>query len=215
MQVFISKIFSAALRMFFHLLYNQFAWTYDLVSSSVSVGMWNDWVVSIAGDLDGAYILELGHGPGHLQEALITANKNAFGLDKSPYMSGIAKKRLGNKGLSYALVSGESQHLPYPSNKFKCVAATFPTEYIISPDTLSEIYRVLISGGKLIIVPLAWITGRSLLHKAAALLFRITGQVSDWDENQLSPYSQAGFELETHFREIKASKVLVISAQKP
>lgn len=211
----INRLLTTFLKLFFHLLYNQFAWTYDLVSTIVSVGMWNDWIVSILDDLDGKSILELGHGPGHLQEALFSANKNTFGLDRSPHMSRIAKNRLSNKGLHFSLVSGVAQHLPFPTNKFNCVTATFPTEYIIDPETLSEIYRVLRSGGKLVIIPLAWITGRSLFHRAAALIFQITGQVSEWDEKQLSPYSQAGFQVEHCFRQVRASKILVIRAQKP
>ena len=214
MQI-INKILSGFLRIFFRLLYNQFAWSYDLVSAFVSVGMWNDWVGSIADDLDGDLILELGHGPGHLQEHLLIAKKNVIGLDRSYHMSRIAKNHLSKKGLDFALISGEAQQLPFQSNKFSCVAATFPTEYIINPNTLREIYRVLVSGGKVFVVPLAWITGRKLLHRASALLFRITGQVSEWDENQLLPFTKSGFQVEAQFRDVKSSKVLVIIAQKP
>ena len=59
------------LRFFFHLLYHQFAWTYDWVAAGVSLGRWNEWVRSILPYMQEGRILELGHGPGHLQAELL------------------------------------------------------------------------------------------------------------------------------------------------
>ncbi len=59
------------LRFFFRLLYHQFAFTYDLVAATVSLGRWKDWVLSVVPFIEGTRILEIGHGPGHLQRALL------------------------------------------------------------------------------------------------------------------------------------------------
>jgi len=61
------------------------------------------------------------------------------------------------------------------------VAATFPSEYIFEPQTLAEIRRVLRPGGKLVIIPSAWITGQGWLEQLAAELFRVTGQAGRWN----------------------------------
>jgi ubiquinone/menaquinone biosynthesis C-methylase UbiE len=47
-----------------------FAWSYDLVAAVVSLGQWNHWVGSVLPYLPGVNILEIGHGPGHLQRLL-------------------------------------------------------------------------------------------------------------------------------------------------
>ena len=51
---------------FFHLLYHQLAWAYDAVSAAVSLGRWQDWGAAALPFVNGASVLELGHGPGHL-----------------------------------------------------------------------------------------------------------------------------------------------------
>lgn len=61
-----STVFIKILKTFFYLLYHRFAWAYDFVATSVSVGMWDEWVFSVLPALEGPIVLELGHGPGHL-----------------------------------------------------------------------------------------------------------------------------------------------------
>ena len=38
------KLIAHLLRIFFHLLYHPFAWTYDFIAWAVSLGRWKDWV---------------------------------------------------------------------------------------------------------------------------------------------------------------------------
>ena len=65
----VKRLRTAFMRAFFAGLYTQMAWTYDLVAAVVSVGMWTSWVRSTLTYLNGPQVLELGHGPGHLQIA--------------------------------------------------------------------------------------------------------------------------------------------------
>src|SRR5689334_21291852 len=62
----------ALLHIFFYLLYHPFAAAYDLVASTVSLGRWKDWILSVIPFLEGNQILEIGHGPGHLQRVLLS-----------------------------------------------------------------------------------------------------------------------------------------------
>jgi len=203
------------LQLFFQLLYHPFSWTYDWVAYIVSLGRWQSWVLSIQPEIHGPSVLELGHGPGHLLEALRARGLQAFGLDESWQMSQIAARRLLAHKFPPNLVNGYAQHLPFPSSHFSQVVATFPSEYILDPSTLESIFRVLVPGGEFIILPGAWITGHSLPDRLAAALFRVTGQAPAWDDSLLKPISKVGFQVAAEFRDLNSSKLVMIRAYKP
>src|SRR5262245_18844066 len=149
----------ALLRFFFRLLYHQFAFTYDLVAAAVSFNRWKDWVMSVIPFIEGNRILEMGHGPGHLQRILLTLRSNSgrdrnlftVGIDESAQMGHLAKRNLTRQASSsynnpldvaYAqinLTRGVAQFLPFSNASFDTIIATFPTEYITDPNTLSEV----------------------------------------------------------------------------
>jgi ubiquinone/menaquinone biosynthesis C-methylase UbiE len=198
------------LKIFFSLLYGPFSWTYDLVAASVSVGMWRGWVMAVLPHLSGGRILELGHGPGHLQTALCQCGQATTGLDASQQMGHQACNRLRRAGYPVRLARGLAQQLPFAAGSFDQVVATFPTEYIVDPHTLAEIGRVLAPGGELLILPTAWITGSGWLHRAAAQLFAVTGQSPAWDERFLKPIHQAGFSTQVEMIQQKNSQLLLV-----
>jgi ubiquinone/menaquinone biosynthesis C-methylase UbiE len=214
MQTLLAK----TLRLFFKLLYHQFSWTYDWVATFVSVGMWQDWVRSALDHVDGENILEVGHGPGHLQKALRRKGYNPIGLDRSPQMGRRARSRLRGAGFPTPLLCADALQLPFPANHFDSIIATFPAEYIAAPETMAEVKRTLKPGGKFIIVPMAIITGKSIPHRFAAFLFRITGQsglVEEGLQHFCNYYEEAGFKTEVSKNIIKnASEVYIVTATK-
>ena len=171
------KALSAFLKVFFHLLYGRFAWTYDWVAAIVSLGQWNSWVRAALPYLPGPKVLELGHGPGHLQVALSEAGIDSFGMDASKQMGQLARANIRKNVTIPLLVNGYAQFMPLQDRSFYQVVATFPTEYIYDPATIQEVYRVLLPGGRLVILLAAWITGKGLMERTAAWLFRVTKQV--------------------------------------
>ena len=215
------KIIFLPLRAFFYLLYHQFAWTYDWVADLVSAGLWETWVLATLPYLKGPDLLELGHGPGHLQISLLKKTgkaaqmKRIIGLDSSPQMSRLASKRLRGEGLTPSLVNARAQCMPFNSGCFQQVVATFPTNYIVDADALAEIWRLLTPGGEMLILPLAQITGRRWRERACAWLFRFTKQTPEWDEAFLRPFKRAGFKSELEWVELKSSTLLLIHARKP
>lgn len=207
------RLLARLLTFFFRMLYHPFAWTYDLVAAAVSLGQWKRWVFEAEQMLKGKRVLELGFGPGHLQARLAGGGYQVFGLDESAQMARQAGGRLRKKNLTPRLSRGLAQALPFPTGAFDSVVATFPTQYIVDPATLTEIYRVLRPGGRLVVLFSAWITGKSAPEKALALLFRTTGQspsVTDVGTPNLLPFRQ----VEVKIVEPKGSRLLFVIAEK-
>lgn len=208
------------MRLFFHLLYHPFAWSYDLVAWTVSLGRWKTWVQTVIPFIEGTRILELGPGPGHLQRILLDRGLLTVGLDESRQMATLARRKLRENGYAKPNLSrGLAQALPFPAETFHTVVSTFPSEYIFDNETLIDVYRVLHSGGRLVVLPAAWITGRKLMERYVAGLFRVTGQSPSDPVDVVSarlkePFSMAGFQVEIHQVEVKSSLLLVVNAGK-
>lgn len=155
--------------------------------------------------IEGTRVLEIGHGPGHLQRVLLSRGLVAVGIDESAPMGRLAKRNLRRAAVARSqstsssaaadrtasdqatpasksdytqtnLTRGVAQRLPFPNEAFHTVAATFPAEYIFDPVTLTEAWRVLAPGGRFVILPGAVITGRGGVDRLLAWIFRITGE---------------------------------------
>jgi ubiquinone/menaquinone biosynthesis C-methylase UbiE len=203
-------------RFVFYLLYHQFAWAYDIVAAVVSLGYWNDWVRTALPYLDGR-VLELGFGPGHLQLALHQKGLLPCGLDESRQMVHQAARRLTKSRCTPRLSRGCAQVLPYQTKAFDTVVATFPAEYILDPLTLKEIGRVLVQGGKLVVVSMAWITGVSPLERLAAWLFRVTGETEGLEKIWFrveTHFKETGFQARYEIVEVGKSRALVVIANR-
>jgi len=197
------------MRVFFNLLYHPFAFTYDLVAATVSFGRWKDWVHGILPFIEGTRILELGHGPGHLQRILLDRSLVAVAIDESAPMGTLAKRRLGS---SHKLARALAQKIPFASQSFDSLVSTFPSEYIFDTQTLSEAHRVLRSSGRLIVLLAAWPNNRLL-----AWLFKVTGESPSDVHGSIrskikEAFAQADFKTEIQIVEVKSGNLLVVIA---
>jgi ubiquinone/menaquinone biosynthesis C-methylase UbiE len=199
----------AFLRFFFKLLYHQFAFTYDLVAGAVSFNRWKDWVECVIPFIEGTRLLELGHGPGHLQRLLLSRELIAVAIDESSQMGRIASR---NTNKSARLTRGVAQNLPFANGSFETIVSTFPTEYIFDPRTLAEVRRCLSEGGRLVVLPVA-------LPKNPFLdwLYRITGEtpsevVEVVESRLVKPFQAAGFEVDVITKELQSSTLLIVIA---
>lgn len=222
------------LRYFFRLLYHQFAFTYDLVAATVSFNRWKNWIVSVIPFIEGDRVLEMGHGPGHLQRILRSRNLTVVGIDESVQMGQLARRNLARPAVSQLqpasssqnsapyqvaytqinLTQGLAQALPFPNEAFDTIVATFPTEYITDPATLAEVKRCLSDTGRLVVLPVA-------LPKNPFLdwLFRVTHQspveALELVQSKLKePFVDTGFVTEIKTLDVKSGILLVVLAKK-
>jgi ubiquinone/menaquinone biosynthesis C-methylase UbiE len=201
------------LRFGFRLLYRELAWSYDLVAWLVSFGQWRAWGQTALPYLTGGRVLELGHGPGHLLVTLAGQGFRPVGLDLSPHMGRLARRRLRRAGLPLTLVHGHAQALPFPARVFESVVATFPTPYILDPATLAEVARVLCPEGRLVVVVGARLTGRDPLTRLVEWLYAITGQretLDDWE----APFARVGLAARRVQVELRRSQVWLLVAER-
>jgi ubiquinone/menaquinone biosynthesis C-methylase UbiE len=129
-------------------------------------------------------------------------------------MTRLASRRLRKLNPSPSIVQAEAQALPFPAGYFNTLITTFPTEFMMDPSTIAQVSRTLRPKGRVIVIPVAEIHGRSLVDRAAAWLFRVTGQSGELPDSWYAPYVQAGFDIAREDIDIGRSSVTRITATK-
>jgi ubiquinone/menaquinone biosynthesis C-methylase UbiE len=168
------------IRFAFRQFYTRFAWTYDAVASAVSFGEWRRWgraaleFLPPAGD---ASVLEIAHGPGHLHIDLRARYSRVVGVDLSPQMSRMARRRvLSGTAVAPNLARADALRLPFPDGAFDAIVSTFPAEFVFAPETLAGVARLLQRDAAFVIVPTAGFRQKGLTTRAVDAAYRATGQ---------------------------------------
>jgi ubiquinone/menaquinone biosynthesis C-methylase UbiE len=193
------------------------AWTYDMVSWGVSLGQWRAWQQASIPYLDvesQGLVLELAHGTGDLQIDLAGAGLQSVGLDLSPSMGRIARRKLFRRSTPPRLVRGSVLNLPFPTASFESVVSTFPTEVMVHPKAACEVHRVLRPGGRFVVVPNGILKLNNPLARMLEGLYQITGQREPWPGDTFNVWREAGFELRSERLELARSYLQVVVAQK-
>ncbi|HEU5101385.1 MAG TPA: methyltransferase domain-containing protein [Roseiflexaceae bacterium] len=188
-----SQFYIRIIRWAFARFYREFAWTYDIVAAAVSGGRWIAWGQAALPYLRGQ-VLELGCGTGNLQRALARelGGQLVAGLDASPQMLAIARRKLAGSGQSHRLVRAVAQALPFPATSFDSIVATFPSEYIIDSATLAELRRVVRPRGRIVVALAASFGADGLYYRLLDLLYRLTLQRSPGEPPASTPESSLG-----------------------
>jgi len=100
-------------------------------------------------------LVELGIGTGALLPQLRQRSRRLVGIDHSAAMLAEARRRLNQSGLDAELRLGELLHLPLADAEMDCALLNMVLHHAERPDeVLSEVARVLVSGGRVVIADL-------------------------------------------------------------
>lgn len=103
---------------------------------------------------DGSLVLEVAPGPGYLAiELAKLGNYEIIGLDISKKFVEIARRNAKESGVEVEFRQGSVADIPFPDNKFDFIICTAAFKNFKDPFVaLSQIYRVLRSGGIALII---------------------------------------------------------------
>ncbi len=152
--------------------FSRIARRYDLVNSLLSLGQEQNWRRRAAAHLPPGRVLDLGSGTG--AAAPIFGVRQTVALDPEPAM-------LARNPLQWRVV-GYGEALPFAAASFTGVFSAYVFRNLESVDaTLSEINRVLVPGGRAVVVDLTRPrhAGAAALHRTAtAALLPLAGMVA-------------------------------------
>ena len=134
------------------LLYSKLAPTYDLVSYIISKGKWYKWQSYAINMIKGTKALEIGCGTGTLILRANEAGSSVIGLEKSRDMIHVCGRKFRKKFLIPIIIQGDILNAPIKSKIIESVIVTFPTNYLLELGFYCEVHRILIAGGRLIIL---------------------------------------------------------------
>lgn len=163
-------------------LYSPFAWAYDMVAWLVSFGTWSRWRRDALAFLVSGRVLETGFGTGSLLIEMTQRGLDGIGIDPSWPMQKAAGRKAGRVGVQIRRLCGRVQQLPFPGGFFSNVLSTFPSSYVSEKPTLSEVQRVLASGGRWVII------GLGLRFKSRIKQFLVGWLLGDWENSWIQSY---------------------------
>lgn len=140
-------------------MFDTISTNYDGLNRVISFGIdikWRKRVVNILKKKNPSSILDIATGTGDLAINLVeTGASKIVGLDISPGMLSVGKKKIAQKKLdnTIEMIVGDSENLPFNENTFDAITVAFGVRNFENLEIgLSEIYRVLKTGGTLVIL---------------------------------------------------------------
>jgi ubiquinone/menaquinone biosynthesis C-methylase UbiE len=131
-------------------VYTMFAGAYAAALRIFPV--WRRWIEPAIPHVEGPRVLEISFGTGHLL-AQYAGRFTTHAVDYNRRMAEVARRELRRAGVDASLVQGSVEHLPYPDESFDSIVNTMAfSGYPDGVAALSEMRRVLRSGGRLILI---------------------------------------------------------------
>ncbi len=121
--------------------------SYDRVGAALSFGQDPRWRRTMVSRVprDGGTVLDIATGTGLVAERLLARGHRVTGLDQSPDMLAVARRRFGDR---IELVEASATEIPFPNASFDHLTFTYLLRYVDDPGaTLVELARVVRPGG--------------------------------------------------------------------
>jgi arsenite methyltransferase len=134
----------------------------------------------------GEHVLDVGVGPGLLALEAARAvgpTGRVCGIDVSPSMLAIARRRTGEAGVE--LAQGGATAIPYSDASFDVAVSTQVLEYVADvPAALAELHRVVRPGGRVLLLDTDWdsVVWRSDDDARTARV------LTTWDQHLVDPH---------------------------
>lgn len=160
-------------------------------------------------------VLDVGVGTGRNLDHL-PPGVTVWGVDVSSKMLQIAREQAARNGVAAEFSEADAEQLPFAEKSFDTVVCALALCSIAHPQrAVDEMFRVLVPGGRLLLLDHGPSTSRPLLaaQKAAELVsLPLAGE--HFTRRHLDEVRQAGFEVIEHERR-RAGTVELIRARKP
>lgn len=152
---------------------------YDIYTSFMGLGINHRnsrMIIEMANIRRGDTVLDVGCGSGNLTltaKSYVGACGSVCGVDASPEMIDVARKKAERKGFDASFDLGLIEQLPYPDSTFDVVISRLVIHHL--PDDLkqmgvAEIFRVLKPGGRFFLVDFKLPANRFLARLVATLV---------------------------------------------
>ena len=135
-------------------IYTGFAEVYDTFMDNVPYSEWADCLEGILKEhgVCGGLVLDLGCGTGEVLELLRHNCSEVIGVDGSPRMLELARRRFGEDSAGVSLRIGELDHLPLRDGEADFACINLVLHHLSRPqDALREIARVVRPDGLLLV----------------------------------------------------------------
>jgi ubiquinone/menaquinone biosynthesis C-methylase UbiE len=155
--------------------YTQFAGIYDLAVKALPV--WKTWIKHALPYIQGPRVLEVSFGTGYLLTRY-AGQFETYGVDYNRCMAATARQNLKKSGHEAQLQVADVAALPYPDQLFDSLVNTMSfTGYPDGLKAMSELWRVLKPGGRLILIDINYPANQNRLGTALARLFASLGDI--------------------------------------
>lgn len=159
----------------FNRFYTMFARIYDVVTRVLP--FWKRWLNAAIPHIQGPRVLEVSFGTGYLL-AQYAARFETYGIDYNEKFVEMLRKKLRKEGLPAHIRRGDVQALPYEDKFFDSIVNTMAfSGYPEGVKAMSEMHRVLKTGGKLIMVDVNYPSDRNWLGMRAARTWIAFGDI--------------------------------------
>ncbi|TYB77913.1 bifunctional demethylmenaquinone methyltransferase/2-methoxy-6-polyprenyl-1,4-benzoquinol methylase UbiE [Maritimibacter fusiformis] len=143
-----------------HGVFTNVASKYDIMNDAMSMGIhriWKDAMMDWLAPRPGQKLLDVAGGTGDIAFRFLdrapTARATVLDMTESMLVEGRKRAEAGRMAASLDWVVGDAMALPFPDNAFDVYTISFGIRNVTRiPDALSEAFRVLRPGGRLMVL---------------------------------------------------------------